>query len=286
MLNKILMPLVSIFDFFQKKWHNNKTEKTLGSIIVVVYLIDIILVFLKNHNILPYYLSTYIKHNYYDSIGIAFNMLLFFEVISLIFTLPKSFSNSLVKQFEIVSIILLRHAFEEIEIIEKSLSQNNIIDNLYHMAYDAGGALIIFAGILVIKKLQKHRDVTRSKRDKNRFIQIKKLISLLLILVFSYYFIYDVYLFFNKNVTYNFFKTFYSVLILADILMVLISLRYSQSYIVLFRNSGFAFATVLLRIALSSPVYINALIGVVSILFTIAVIFVYSNYKLECYDDS
>ena len=281
MINKTLRFFVSLFDGFSNLWHNHKTEKILGTSIAFAYLFDIILIFLNNQDFLPHIISSHIQHNYYDAITVAFNLLLFFEVISLIITLPQSFSNSLVKQFEILSIILLRHAFEEIEIIEKSLSQNNIIENLYHMGSDSLGALAIFGGILVIKKLQKHRDVTRSKSEKNRFLKIKKAIAFILILVFTYFFFYDLRLFFNNNITFDFFKTFYSILILSDILMVLISLRYSQSYIVLFRNSGFAFATVLLRIALSSPVYINAFIGVAAIVFSIAIVLIYSNYKLE-----
>ena len=272
MINRTLNLFVSIFEYFLKFWHHHKTEKILGTSIAFAYLIDILLIFLNKQDVLPDIISHHIQNNYYDAITVAFNLLLFFEVISLIVTLPESFSNSLVKQFEILSIILLRHAFEEIEIIEKSLSQNNIIENLYHMGSDSIGALAIFGGILVIKKIQKHRDVTRSTKDKNRFIKIKKAIALILIFIFTYFFFYDLTLFIHNNTNFEFFKTFYSVLILADIFMVLISLRYSQSYIVLFRNSGFAFATVLLRIALSAPVYINAFIGIASVMFSIAII--------------
>lgn len=281
MIDKIINKIVAFFDILDKIWHKTKTEKTLGSIIVITYLIDLLLIFFNRHGLFSKSISLYIHGNYFDAIGVAFNLLLFFEVISLIVTLPKSFSDSLVKQFEILSIILLRHAFDEIKNIESVINWDTIIQNIYHMGSNAMGALIIFGGILLIKKMQKHRDVTRNKRNKLRFIRIKKTIALSLILIFAYFFINDSILLFSKEITFNFFKRFYSVLILADILMVLISLRYSQSYIVLFRNSGFALATVLLRIALSAPNYINIALGILSIIFTIAIIFIYSNYKIE-----
>jgi len=56
----------------------------------------------------------------------------------------------------------------------------------------------------------------------------------------------------------------------ADILMVLVSLRYSASYLVLFRNSGLAVATVLLRIGLSAPPYANAALGLAAAVFALA----------------
>lgn len=281
MIDKIINKIGVFFDILDKIWHKPKTEKTLGSIIVITYLIDLLLIFFNRHGLFSKSISLYIHSNYFDAIGVAFNLLLFFEVISLIVTLPNSFSDSLVKQFEILSIILLRHAFDEIKNIESVINWDTITPNIYHMGFNAMGALIIFGGILLIKKMQKHRDVTRNKRDKLRFIRIKKTIALSLILIFAYFFINDSILLFSKEITFNFFKRFYSVLILADILMVLISLRYSQSYIVLFRNSGFALATVLLRIALSAPNYINIALGILSIIFTIAIIFIYSNYKIE-----
>jgi hypothetical protein len=67
----------------------------------------------------------------------------------------------------------------------------------------------------------------------------------------------------------EFFESFYSVLVLADILVVLVSLRYSPSYLVMFRNSGLAVAAVLLRVALSAPPYANAALGLAAALFTL-----------------
>ena len=58
------------------------------------------------------------------------------------------------------------------------------------------------------------------------------------------------------------FEVFYTMLIFVDILLVLISLQFSSTYHVAFRASGFAVATVFLRIALVAPPYINSALGV------------------------
>jgi hypothetical protein len=58
--------------------------------------------------------------------------------------------------------------------------------------------------------------------------------------------------------------------------VVLISTRYSSTYRVVFRNSGVAVSTVLLRLALSAPHYVNALLGLGAALFALALTVAYN----------
>jgi len=62
------------------------------------------------------------------------------------------------------------------------------------------------------------------------------------------------------------------------VLVVLVSLRYSSTYHVVFRNSGFAIATVLIRLALIAPAPINALLGVSSALFALGLTVAYNAF--------
>ena len=50
----------------------------------------------------------------------------------------------------------------------------------------------------------------------------------------------------------RFFETIYTVLIFADIALVLISQRYMPSFHAVFRNSGFVIGTLMMRLALSA----------------------------------
>ena len=72
-----------------------------------------------------------------------------------------------------------------------------------------------------------------------------------------------------RNEDLHFFETFYTVIVFADVLIVLLSLRYSASYHVVFRNSGLAVATVLLRVALAAPPFYNAALGLAAALFAL-----------------
>ncbi|MEZ4639415.1 MAG: hypothetical protein R2873_16120 [Caldilineaceae bacterium] len=66
-----------------------------------------------------------------------------------------------------------------------------------------------------------------------------------------------------------------------DILIVFISLRYSDSYHVSFRNSGFAVATALVRLALIAPIIVGALMGVGVALFALGLSAAYNYFTPE-----
>ena len=262
-------------------WDSKQNQSYLGLIIVFSFLISIFVIHLNKIGWLPDSVSGYVSKNHFVAVEVSFVILLFFEVLSLVFVLPKSFSRSLLKQFEILSLILLRDSFKEFKYITEPVNWENAASNIYQMLSHAFGALIIFGFILLIKRKQKHRDFTYTIVNRNRFITIKKLISIVLLLIFAFLVVDDLYLYVRGLNSFKFFETFYTILIFADILLVLLSLRYSYSYPVLFRNSGFAFATVLIRIALTAPVFFNAIIGVVAVVFTLLLTIIYSNYSIK-----
>jgi len=280
-MKKIIDAFAAVFDKMEMVWVSERYTRWTGNLIVLSFLISLGLIHLKIYGYLPEFLHSIIPSNHFEAIEVAFVLLLFFEIQSLVLVLPKSFAGSLLKQFEILSLILLRQAFKEFKYLEEPLDWSGISDNIYHMMADAAGAILIFGGILILKNIQKHRAFTENKKDVNRFISIKKTLSIILSVIFIFLTFDSILWFFGHKETTNFFSEFYTVLIFSDIFIVLVSLRYSLSYIVLFRNSGFAFITVIIRIALSSPVYINAVLGVVSIVFAIVLTFIYSNYSME-----
>jgi len=70
----------------------------------------------------------------------------------------------------------------------------------------------------------------------------------------------------------NFFTSFYTILIFADVLIVLASLRYSRAYDFAFRYFGFTVATVMIRLALTAPRFIDTAIGVGTMVFALFLI--------------
>jgi hypothetical protein len=67
----------------------------------------------------------------------------------------------------------------------------------------------------------------------------------------------------------DFFHGFYTILILTDILVVLLSQCFQPSFYAVFRNSGFALSTLIIRIALAAPPFYNVVLGISAAIFAI-----------------
>ena len=249
--------------------------KLLGTLLVVFYLLSMLMIELQRMGLLGSGFS-FVPVNHFKSIELAFTLLLFFEVVELVLSLEKSVSQSMHIQLEILSLILLRSAFKVVGDFPEVITMNAIKEDVVFMFADAFGALLIFFGVLVIKRFEKSLSICRTEDGLQSFVAIKKMLALLLLVVFLTMIILDVVYFFMGIHVFDFFHSFYTILIFSDVLVVFISLRYSDSYLVLFRNSGFALGTVIIRLALNANAPFNALLGLVATLFVMGLVYFYN----------
>ncbi|RLD46978.1 MAG: hypothetical protein DRI86_01715 [Bacteroidetes bacterium] len=279
MLRKLQNSIAKIYDPIEKYWDGENNQRIIGTILVFSFLISLLLIHLNILGYIPDIVSQYIATNHYAAINVAFVVLLSVEVISLIFSLPKSLARSVQKQFEIISLILLRNAFKEFSNFSEPIDWSTSYDTIFHILSDSISAILVFLGIYLIRRVRVHHSITTNDSNQENFKVIKKVISVMLMIAFLFLAIQDSYMFFTHSNTFKFFPAFYNILIYTDILMVLVSLRYSYRYRVLFRNSGFALATVLLRLSLSAPVYFNAAIAVFSVAFVYMITLIYQQMR-------
>ncbi len=80
---------------------------------------------------------------------------------------------------------------------------------------------------------------------------------------------------------YPFFDSVFTALIFADVLLVLVSLRYSSTSAVVFRNAGFALATVVLRLALVAPAVPGVALGIGATALLVALAWLYNRAAVD-----
>ena len=275
----LLSRVNTIFNSLEHFWEDKRTSRITANFLIIAFLGTLILIELRRQGWLPEKLGELLPSNHYYAINVAFSMLLGLEVLGLVFSLSNSVSDSIGKQFEILSLILLRHSFNEFIYFNEPLLWVEASKPVLHILSNAGGGLLIFLMISVYYNLQHHRAISQSTVVTADFIASKKLVALLLLFIFSGIGIADAYLYMNSRPTFDFFAIFYTVLVFSDLLLVLVSLRYSSSYQTVFRNSGFAVATVVVRLALTAPPFINVLLGVGAMAFAIALTIAYNRFE-------
>ncbi|HYG70498.1 MAG TPA: hypothetical protein VD838_22670 [Anaeromyxobacteraceae bacterium] len=252
----------SAFDFIHAWWEGPRLRRLFAALLVTVFLGTIAVAEAAQFGWLPGLFHLRVPHGHYFAVEIALYLLLGWEVIGLVLGIAQSVANAAGKQFEIFSLILLRHSFEEFGYFGEPLVWSEVSGAVLRMLANGFGALAIFVVLGVYYAVQPHTPISSDPRERDEFVAVKKLVALLLLAIFGILAV--------VRERSTFFEDFYTVLVFADVLLVLLPLRYSAAYDVVFRNSGFAVSTVLLRLGLSAPAYYNAALGVAAATFALA----------------
>lgn len=277
----VIEKLSHLFGQIEHVWEGNRGRRALANILIFSYVASFLLIESARQGILPAVFADAIPTNHFYAIDFTFKILLVIELIDLIFSLVYSVSEAVGKQIEILSLILLRETFKQFTYFDEPIMWEQVQPSIVGIASDAVGAIAIFVILGFYYRAQRRIPITDNAEEQEGFIRAKKVIALGLLLVFIFIGVYSWRQFFFLSDDISFFNACYTALIFADVLLVLISLRYASSYSIVFRNSGFAVATVLIRISLIAPSPYNAVIGVASALFALSLTLAYNRFATE-----
>ena len=271
LLNFIYEQCTFLFDPLHYYWEHEKMHRKISVLLVLLFLGSLLIIELRRQGLLPASLAASIPGNHFSAIQTAFTVVLILEVVSLIFTLPCSFSRSVGKQFEILSLILMRNAFKELSNLPEPITFTGNQQAILHILSDGFGALLLFALLGVYYRIQPlHHDETSRPEDLFSFVAAKKGISLILLGIFVFTGAQTILQTLTGAEHSDFFHGFYTLLIITDILLVLIAQSFQPSFFAVFRNSGYALSTLIIRLALAAPAYFNVLLGIAAAVFAIA----------------
>lgn len=249
----------SVFDAFRNFWHREGTHKTVSAALILIFLVSLAVIELNRQGLIPGALGSQIPRSHYMAINLAFLLVLFMEILSMIFTLPQSMSRALGKQFEILALIFLRDAFKELSHLPEPISLDHHFEVLWHILSYGFGALAIFGLLGVYTFSLKNLDkAMKPGPSLNRFIAAKKSVALCMLFTFCGMGLYNAFLKLSGQPAFHFFQSFYTVLIFSDILMVFLAQTFLPQFQAVFRNSGYALATLLIRISLTAPLFQRA----------------------------
>lgn len=261
--------LSHFYDLLYRSWEKPLTQRRLGLFLFWIYISALLAVEIERLGLWPKALPAPPQSHFY-SIELAFNLILAMEVVSLIFVIPASLSRSMAKQFEILTLILLRNAFKELSNFPEPI--NIGFENwlaVAEIAVSGAGALAVFVCLGFYRGMIRPQHFLTNPEKRERYVLCKKILALFLLALFLGIAGRDLTLEYQGIAT-HFFETIYTVLIFADIAMVLIAQCYMPCYYAIFRNSGFVIGTLLMRLALSAPPLLCPAIALFAALFVLA----------------
>ena len=283
-MNNLLHKSGNYFDIYFNAKNVRRVELLILRFAVLAFLIHLFIIFLGNNFL--YFKS--LEHSYLKAIYTPFSFILFYEVFLLVIIIPKSISEFIGKQFEVITLITLRSFFHDIA----ELDLKNLIDinnpEFISLLYDLIASLIMLSLTILYYKIYQNNRKSEIVNELTNFINIKKLVSLSMILILLLLSTSSLYIWgaamaealkLNQNYPNPntvFYADFFSIMIFVDVLLLIISFIYHFSFFTIFRNASFIITTILIRMSLTIEKPMNYIVILIGFLFSIITFYLYS----------
>ena len=286
----------NIIPFLFQKLLSDKTrtttEKIILNIALLSFFVHLLIIFLLKFNVIEFSSDTELLNNPISAIYTPFSFILIYEVYLLIYYLPKSFTTYITKQYEIITLIIIRKLFKDLSSLELSSNWFEIKGDL-QFTYDLIASLLLFLFIYLFQKQgkKKVKQQLNLKPDIEKFVKKKRLIAVILVPLFLFMALDTLFKWSNgMSITTNefpslesinnlFFDQFFTVLILVDVVLLLISFFYTDQFHKIIRNSGFIISTILIRMSFGVNGLTNTILILVAVLFGLAILSIHNKYE-------
>jgi hypothetical protein len=270
----------ALFRFFFNPSFRHRFERITLGLSIGSFLLHLLLIFLHDLQWVDFGQSAdELFISPITAIYTPFSFILVFEVYMLVYHLPDSFTISIGKQYEIISLIVVRRIFKDISKLDISDSWGISYRNQL-LAADMLCILVLFGLIFWFYKLRQQRPRLKQPSKIDEFVVKKKGISGILAPTL---FVLAIYSFgawvlelqqFNigqleelPDINKVFYNEFFTLMILFDVLILMISLQYTDNYSQLIRNAGFVISTVLIRLSFTAEGLFNPVLITIGVLF-------------------
>ena len=294
------MRLYEKFEVLYQKLLSDKTKKESERVILIIaiasFLIHLTIIYLVDFGIISLNLHSDLLKNPIAAIYTPFSFILVYEVYLLVYYLPKSITNYISKQYEIITLIIIRRLFKDLSTLSLSSDWFKIKYDL-QFTYDLIASVLLFFLIYLfnVKSKKRYRDEKLNEQQIEgitRFIKIKKVLAtslvpvLFLVAIYSFinWIISAIYPITNnivsfKNINNIFFEQFFTILIIADVILLLFSFFHTDEFHKVIRNSGFIISTILLRISFSVSGLLNTILIVAAIIFGLLILIIHNKFE-------
>ena len=286
--------ILSILHSLLSETTKKRSEKIILSIAIASFVIHLLLIFLVQTNILK--LESTLFEGPIAAIYTPFSFILLYEVYLVIYYLPRSITTYIGKQYEIITLIIIRRLF-------KDLSELKLSTNWFEIKNDLQFTFDIIASVIMFYLLYHFYRQSRPQHSEtqklitsniNSFITLKKIIAAslvpILIIIATYSFSNWAFSLFDlgvkietsfKDVNDIFFDEFFTLLIVVDVILLLASFYYTDRFHKVIRNSGFIISTILIRLSFSVSGLLNIGLIIGAIVFGLFILVIHNKFEKE-----
>ena len=286
-----------LFDKLLSDTTRKRSERVIITIAIVSFAIHLVIIALHKFGIVHIDSKGELLKSPIAAIYTPFSFILLYEVYLLVYYLPKSISLYISKQYEIITLVIIRRIFKDLANLDLKSDWFASTYDL-QLTYDIISTLLLFGLILLFYRLNSRPAIVDEENGNkmsstlSRFIHRKKILAVILVPVFLVLAIYSlgswIYssLFLQSaasntfsDINQIFFNEFFTVLILADVLLLLFSFFHTDQFSKVIRNSGFIISTILIRLSFGVEGITNNILIVGAVIFGVLILALHNGYR-------
>jgi len=273
--------LARAYDRFFSERRKAAVEHGMVYLSIAGFAIHLVVVFFARTLENPATWVTAAGRNYLAALYTPFSFILFYEVLMLVWALPESTTDSIAKQYEIVSLIFVRGVFKAIADVQ-NISQIDKPEAVLPILTDMSAGLGMFLLVTVFKAVARRRsrlDVIHEESGAlKEYVAQKKAVALALMVVLLAIAAYHVWNLGMEGLR-VFYPDLFTVMIFTDVLVLLLSLLVSDRYELVFRNAAFIGSTIMIRASLTANPPYNTPIALFGMFFGILTLVIYNYHS-------
>jgi len=280
-------------DLFLSEPSRRWIERWVLGIATASFILHLVLIFIHTQIVAVPRIPPELLANPIAAIYTPFSFILVYEVYLLIFYLPQSITRYIGKQYEIITLIVIRRIFKDIANLELTADWFRNEDDL-QFTFDCLATLVLFLLIYWFYLLDRKRVRMAAEEPEvrvQRFVVWKRQLSTLLVPILFGLAVYSLGSWLYEVVTLPaeqtsgvsdinriFFDDFFTVLIMTDVLLLLISFLHTDHFPIIIRNSGFVITTILLKVSFAATGLLNVALIVGAVAFGVAILWIFNRY--------
>jgi len=288
--------LIGAHDLCFSDRNKGKLKRLVVKVSLAGFALHLGLIFLAHCLGQPALLVAIVGSNYLSAISTPFNMILFYEVLTLIAAMPASTTRSIANQFEIVSLIFIRDVFKDIANVGQTGGIRADPHAALPLLFDMGTGFLMFTLATVFQQVaQQQVPMPRTPElaaGQARFIEQKKVVAIgltALLLALAAYRVGG----FAEQVWQGlvtghfvamepgnfFYNDLFTVMIFTDVVVLVLSLVISGRYEMVFRNAAFVISVILIRLSLTEERPYGAAVALLAMVFGILTLLVFNYHS-------
>lgn len=282
-------------DMFSRD-RRERIERVILSVAIVSFLVHLAAILLVSSGVVATDLPVTLLSNPVSALYTPFSFILVYEVYLLIYYLPQSLSTYINKQYEIILLIIMRRLFKDLANLNISPEWFSVKYDL-QFTYDIASTLLLFFLIYIFSTHSRMRFGPKADRTElgvgtKTYTRIKNIIASGLVpIVFMmalYSFVTWLLGIFTdaasatasfQDINGIFFKQFFTLLVIIDVVLLLVSFYHTDKFHVVMRNSGFVISTILIRLSFNVDGLMNNILVVTAVLFGLCILLIYNRYE-------